>query len=203
MAASHIISKFVLASASPRRAHLLREAGFEFDVIASPQDEPNSFPPHMSPVEQAEFLSRFKAESVARIAPGRLILAADTIAAMGNRVFGKPLDRADAERILRTLCGTTHFVVTGVTLIEGASGSSNTIHDVTQVTMRQISDSRLDDYLETGSWQGKAGAYGIQDHNDPFVEHIDGSFTNVMGLPMEIVRELLGRKNEVHWTDTD
>jgi septum formation protein len=191
VAASRLIPKLVLASASPRRAQLLGDAGFDFDVIVSPHDEPNDLPPHLTPVEQAELLSRFKAESVAKIAPGRCILAADTIAALDNRVFGKPIDRADAEQILRTLCGTTHLVITGVTLHDGRKGSLKTIHDVTQVTMRQISDSRLDDYLDSGSWKGKAGAYGIQDHDDPFVEHIEGSFSNVMGLPMEKVGELL------------
>ncbi|MBI1826828.1 MAG: septum formation protein Maf [Planctomycetes bacterium] len=183
--------RFVLASGSPRRAQLLRDAGYLYDVMAAPHEEPSGFPPHMIPVKQTEFLSRFKAESVAKLAPGRLILAADTIAALGDRVFGKPFDRSDAERILRTMCGTTHDVITAVTLLDAATGSQKTIHDITRVTMRRISDFRLDDYLASEAWRGKAGAYGIQDHDDPFVEHIDGSFTNVMGLPMEKVQVLL------------
>lgn len=184
----------ILASASPRRAELLREAGYQFTVMPSPHDEPSDFPAGTTPVEQAKFLSRFKAENVARLVTDGLVLGADTIAALGGEVFGKPRDRADAERILRTLCGTAHDVITGVTLIDVSSGKVGTRHDVTRVTMRRLSNRDLNEYLETGAWQAKAGAYGIQDHDDPFVESIEGSFTNVVGLPLELLAEMMATR---------
>ena len=119
------------------------------------------------------------------------VLAADTIAALGNRVFGKPADRDDARRILQSLSGTTHQVITGVTLLDAASGAWLIRHDSTDVTMRRLAEREVEDYLDGGEWMGKAGAYGIQDKGDAFVERIEGSFTNVVGLPMELLARML------------
>jgi septum formation protein len=128
---------------------------------------------------------------VATLVDAGLILAGDTIVSLSGRVFGKPLDREDARSILFALAGTTHHVITGVTLLDASSGDRLVRCDTTAVTMRPISDGELEAYLDTGVWQGKAGAYGIQDRGDPFVERIDGSFTNVVGLPMELVTRML------------
>jgi len=106
-------------------------------------------------------------------------------------IFGKPRDRADAKRILSAIAGTTHEVITGVTLLDAASGARQIEHDVTRVTMRRLGDDEIEAYLDTGAWQGKAGAYGIQDRGDAFVERIDGSFTNVVGFPMELIERML------------
>lgn len=195
----------ILASASPRRAELLREQGYDFEIIASPLAEPADLPAHMSPAAQAEFLSRFKAKAVADLvsanpafaatpiaADGKaFILGADTIAAIGNRVFGKPADRDDARRILDTLTGVPHQVITGVTLLRLGSPAGITRHGVTLVHMRRLSASEMEAYLDTGAWAGKAGAYGIQDHGDAFVERIEGSFSNVVGLPMELLQAMM------------
>ncbi|MEK7732222.1 MAG: Maf family protein, partial [Planctomycetota bacterium] len=129
--------------------------------------------------------------SVAGLAGDGWVLAADTIAALGGRVFGKPADRDDARRILKSLSGTTHQVITGVTLLDASSGVRLIRHDSTNVIMRRLTDSEIEDYLDSGAWEGKAGAYGIQDKGDAFVERIEGSFTNVVGLPMELVARML------------
>lgn len=198
--------RLILASASPRRAELLRQHGYAFEVVLSPEAEPTEFPPHTSPVQRAEFLSRFKAAKVADLVrsrrrenappdsqaqPNALVLGADTIAALGNEVFGKPADRADARRILSSIAGTVHHVITGVTLIDVATRASVTFHDITAVHMRALRDDELEAYLDSNAWEGKAGAYGIQDYGDRFVTRIEGSFSNVVGLPMERVSQSL------------
>ena len=198
--------RLILASASPRRAELLREHGYDFTIIESPLAEPVQFSDDVSPIERAQSSSFFKAKSVASLAGGGWVLAADTIASLGGRVFGKPADRDDAKRILKALSGTTHQVITGVTLLDASSGVKLIRHDTTDVIMRQLTDSEIEDYLDSGAWEGKAGAYGIQDQSAPtpvsvganvqcaqhaFVDRIEGSFTNVVGLPMELVARML------------
>ncbi len=187
--------RLILASSSPRRAELLRMAGYVFEVVAPPDDEPASSTDNPCPVEHAESLSLFKANSTRKIVDSGVLLAADTVAALDDRIFGKPADRSDARRILQSLVGTTHEVITGVTLLDASSGKSHTTHDRTRVTMKPWTDDEMSFYLDSDTWIGKAGAYGIQDHGDQFVTHIAGSFSNVVGLPMELVTELLAKWN--------
>lgn len=184
--------RLVLASASPRRAALMREYGYEFEVTTPPLEEPAFLPGNPAPAQQAEALAYFKARSTAERVQGAVILAADTLVALGERVFGKPTDRAHARRILQMLSGTTHDVITGVAILDTTTGDRIIRHDSTAVTMNSLTDTQLEDYLDTGAWKGKAGAYGIQDHGDEFVVRVSGSFTNVVGLPMELVSDLLG-----------
>ncbi|MCK4658603.1 MAG: septum formation protein Maf [Phycisphaerae bacterium] len=184
---AEIARELVLASASPRRAQLLREAGYAFTVVEPPIPEPETLPKSVTAAQAAEALSYFKACAVADIVRGGWILAADTIVAHGDEMFGKPADQADARRILTRLMNTTHQVITGVTLLDTAGRHRIISHDVTRVTMRRLTSDELDEYLAGGAWEGKAGAYGIQDHHDPFVESIEGSFSNVVGLPMELL----------------
>lgn len=176
----------ILASASPRRAQLLREAGYEFTVRPSPYEEPAEGL-NQPPAQHAESLSYFKARSVADELSAGIVLGADTVVAYGGHIFGKPADADDAKRILGTLAGTTHEVITGVTLIDAAGERRLIKHEITRVRMRPMSLAALDAYIATKAWQGKAGAYGIQDHDDAFVECMDGSFSNVVGLPMELL----------------
>jgi septum formation protein len=154
------------------------------------------------PAALAEAISLFKARSVGVYlaesllgaeleSPSDVILGADTVVALEDQIFGKPRDLQDARRILSTLMGTTHDVVTGVTLLDCLSGRRQVTHDVTRVTMRRLSGRNLAAYLESGAWRGKAGAFGIQDAAGEFIANIKGSFTNVMGLPMERVAKLL------------
>lgn len=182
---------FILASASPRRAALLREYDYEFDIVVAPVEEPERLADATAPAELAEALSYFKARAVADGFDRGVVLAADTVAALGETVFGKPNDVEDARRILQSLSGTRHDVITGVTLLDAESGKREIRHARTGVVMKPLSDRQLNDYLATGAWQGKAGAYGIQDYGDAFVERIEGSFTNVVGLPMELVTSML------------
>ena len=119
------------------------------------------------------------------------VIGADTIVAHGSTIIGKPADRRDAERILRTLSGTRHRVITGLCVVLPREGLSLVDHVVTTVEMKQLSDRELAEYLDTNLWEGKAGAYGIQDEQDPFVMACEGSFSNVVGLPMERLGEVL------------
>jgi len=185
------MSRLILASDSPRRQQLLAEAGYAFKVIAPPWPEPSSVELHVVPADFAEAASYYKARAVAGLCRSGVILAADTVVALGKSIFGKPLDRKDARRILSTLAGTRHEVVTGVTVLDARSGRRLIAHDRTWVHMRPMSEPDLEAYLDSGQWQDKAGAYGIQDCGDRFIERIEGSFTNVVGLPMELVGELL------------
>jgi nucleoside triphosphate pyrophosphatase len=182
---------FILASTSPRRAQILREANYDFQIVPPPIDEPNDMADHVPPHAQAEALSYFKARSVAKQGVDGLILGADTIAAQGHHIFGKPADVADARHTLESLMGTSHQVITGVTLFDTRSDVRLIAHETTTVTMRKLTNEELKDFLDTGLWAGKAGAYGIQDANDPFVTDIDGSFTNVVGLPIDTVHRLM------------
>jgi len=185
--------KLILASKSPRRAQLLRQAGYEFSVVEAPVAEPSVEQAHLPPAMQAEALSYFKAKAAATVCGDGVILAADTVVALGDRVFGKPEDADDARRILGALAGTTHHVITGVTVFEPATGRRKITHDATCVRMRELTDSQVSKYIAGGNWQGKAGAYGIQDRDDPFVERLQGSFSNVVGLPLELVAKLLAQ----------
>ncbi len=183
--------RLVLASASPRRQDLLRAHGYTFEVVVSPVAEPDDMPGAKTPVQRAEALSRFKAESVRPAARDAWILSGDTIVALDSVVFGKPTDRKDARRMISTLAGTTQDVITGVTLLNAMTGACRTRHDLTRVTMRPLSDSEIETYLDTDAWRGKAGAYGIQDRADAFIARVEGSFSNVVGFPMELVMQML------------
>ena len=185
--------RLILASASPRRAALLRELGYDFEVVVSAHKEPETPVDPLSPAAVAEALSYYKARSVALVRPTGLILAGDTVVTYFGRLFGKPVDRADARRIIQTLAGTTHHVITGVTLLDPATSRRAIRHDVTAVTMRPMSEDEVEGYLATGAWEGKAGAYGIQDEADAFVTQVDGSFSNVVGFPLELIGAMLAK----------
>jgi len=183
--------RLILASQSPRRAQLLREQGYDFEIRPSPLHEPILPSGHLSPEAWAEALAFFKARSVAEAMDDGIVLAGDTVVSVGATLFGKPSDRADARRILEALAGTTHQVITGVALVNAATGDRLIRHDRTSVTMRALTAAELESYLDSGAWAGKAGAYGIQDHGDAFVVGIEGSFSNVVGLPVELVTQML------------
>jgi septum formation protein len=182
--------KLVLASSSPRRRELLAEAGFEFDVVRPPFEEPASFQEAVTPAARAEALAYFKARSVADGHGDACVLGADTVVAVAGRVLGKPADRAEAERMLRALSGTRHAVISGVAVL-GPDGIRMISSETTYVTMRPLSDREVADYLDSGEWIGKAGAYAIQETADRFVVNVEGSLSNVVGLPMELVARMM------------
>lgn len=182
--------QLILASSSPRRAELLRGMGLRFEVRTPTVCEPEPRSPGQIPQHWAEALSYFKARSVAKDLRDGFALGADTIVSLGDEIIGKPADVDDARRILNALAGTTHDVITGVTLLNVETGERLIRHETTAVTMKPMFDDTLERYLESGLWKGKAGAYGIQDSGDANIEHLEGSYSNVVGLPIELVEQL-------------
>ena len=177
----------ILASQSPRRIELMREAGFDFRV--APADIDESPREGETPFELVERLAVSKAACIADTVaePGELVVAADTIVAIDGELLGKPADAADAHRMLRELSGRTHQVATGVCLIV-AGDSARARHsfvDVTDVTFYDLTDEEIDAYVASGEPLDKAGAYGIQGVGGRLlVRDIDGDFYNVVGLPI-------------------
>ncbi len=184
-------SRLILASASPRRDQLLRESGYLFQIDPADIDE-SDHPPGLSPGELAEHLARRKAQAVSIRHPHDVVLAADTIVALGSTILGKPADAESARRMLRLLGGTTHQVITAIAVAHSDRTFLQTQVVVSSVQMRLLSEREIDDYVASAGWRGKAGGYGIQDP-DPFVTRMTGSLTNIVGLPMDETRELLSR----------
>lgn len=178
--------RVVLASQSPRRKWLLESAGLEVAVEPVAVDETPG--PDEPPAEMAERLARAKAWAVER-EDDDPILAADTVVALQGAVLGKPLDDADARRILRRLSGEEHEVLTGYCVRYRGQERTGVVR--TQVWFRSLRDDEIDRYVKTGEASDKAGAYGIQGAAGPFVDRIAGSYTNVIGLPLaEVLWEL-------------
>jgi septum formation protein len=173
----------ILASASPRRAELLRARGVAFEVVVSGADE--DAPGARDPDRLAEELACRKARAVAARVGRGTVLGADTVVAVGDVLLAKPEDAADARRMLGLLSGTTHRVVTGYCAIDARSGLSESGRVTTRVTMRALSDAEIADYVASGESEGKAGAYAIQETADRFVTRLDGPFDNVVGLPVD------------------
>jgi septum formation protein len=181
--------RLVLASASPRRQQLLHEAGYVFEVDPADIDEDN-VPPGLLPGGIAEHLAFAKAQAVAQRHPDDVVLAADTVVAFGDRPLGKPTDADDARRMLQLLGGTTHLVMTGVSVIHRAAKFVRSSRVTSAVHMRPLAPDEVEAYVASNEWQGKAGGYGIQDQ-DPFVTRMSGCHTNIVGLPMTDTRKLL------------
>lgn len=178
------VERFVLASASPRRRELLAAAGFVFDVDPSHIDEARR--PDEPPAAYAERLAREKAAEVAARHAGRLVLAADTIVVLGDRVMGKPVDAADAAEMLTALSGRAHAVLTAVAAERDAIAQARVAR--TTVWMRRILPEEIDSYLATGEPFDKAGAYAIQGRAGQFVDRIEGDLDTVIGLSLSAVR---------------
>ncbi len=181
--------KLILASASPRRRLLLVEAGYDFEVDPSGIDEPEPTTP-VEPGHYAADLAWKKAADVAKRRQIGLILAADTVCAVGGVILNKPRDRDDAERMIRLQEGTDTEVLTAVCLYRAERREWVGAIESSVVQFRVLTDSERIAHLDSGKWAGKAGAYGVQD-NDPFVTVVQGSWSNVVGLPMERLAALL------------
>jgi septum formation protein len=182
-------SSLILASASPRRQQLLSEAGYTFSLHPANVDE-ESYPSTLLPIDLARTLAIAKARAIAPQFPQDLVLGADTVVAFGDRSLGKPEDAEDARQMLWLLSGTTHIVITGVALVRFEPPLDIAKVAMSAVRMRALSKREIDAYVASGDWQGKAGGYGIQDP-DPFVTKVSGSWSNIVGLPMELVSEML------------
>ena len=209
----------VLASASPRRQELLRNAGISFTV--QPADIDETPLAGESPRECAERLAREKALAVWRTRPQDVVLGADTIVVVDATILGKPVDGEDAARMLRLLSGRVHRVITGVCVVEAAAGGGQlpvasedraavhsaqfagevlrtengelrTASESTLVTMDALAEDEIHDYVASGEPMDKAGAYAIQGRASRWIPRIEGDYSNVVGLPLALVRHMLG-----------
>ncbi len=175
--------KLILASASPRRAEILRDAGLDFSILSSAVDETPL--PGESPNALVQRLADAKADLVAARAVGpAVIVAADTIVVLDGNILGKPRSAEDARRMLEQLSGRTHQVVTGVTLLRLPDVERRQFIENTLVHVAPISDEEISRYLATGEPLDKAGAYGIQGYAGRFIPRIEGCYFNVVGLPL-------------------
>ena len=174
--------KLILASASPRRRRLLRQIGFTFQVIPSDVDEDEII--SHDPLINIQALARLKARAVAASVEDGIIIGADTQILVDGETLGKPMDEADAARILCKLSGRSHEVITGVALINACTGREETWVETTLVTFRELLKEEISEYVGTREPMGKAGAYGIQGRAAAFVERIEGCYFNVVGLPL-------------------
>ena len=177
----------VLASASPRRQELLRNAGITFEV--QPADIPEDPLPGEAAKECAERLAREKALAIASQRPHDSVLGADTVVVIDGQLLGKPSDAADAARMLRMLSGREHHVITGVCLV--VSGQSSVASEATLVTVSKITDKDIADYVASGEPMDKAGAYAIQGIASRWIPRIEGDYSNVVGLPVALVFRML------------
>lgn len=180
----------VLASASPRRRDLLSRLGVAFEVVAS--DVPETPRPGEDPAAFARRAAQDKAGEVARRRPGSWVLAADTVVVADGSIFGKPSNRADACRMLRALSGRVHSVLTAVALTSPA-GVTRTIVVQSAVEFRRLTAAEIDAYVDTDEPYDKAGGYAVQGQASAFVAQVRGSYTNVIGLPVDEVAELFRR----------
>lgn len=186
------MESILLASASPRRAELLRSVGIGFEVLASDVDE--SLRDDIPPAERVVALAMDKAQAASRAAASsspRLIIAADTLVCVPSSddaehelALGKPSDRADAERMMKLLAGRRHFVRTGVALYDRGSGKMRTIRSDSAVGFAPMTEAELAEYLDSGDWEGVAGAYRIQGLAALYINELEGSWSGVVGLPL-------------------
>ncbi len=191
LAPGQALPELVLASASPRRAQLLQDAGYHFRIVKSLLHEPSRRPASVPIRAWPVCLALRKAQSVAsQLKTRAIVIGADTIVVNDNGIINKAMNRRHAREILQSLSGTTHEVITGLVLLHGNSCRMESVVSICR--MKKLSARQLQAYLDSNLWRGKAGAYGIQDSpDDPFVQLIAGEHTNVMGLPMETLAKTL------------
>jgi septum formation protein len=185
--------QFILASKSPRRRELLKKAGYKFEVAEPLINEKDFVAGKTSPCEYAKRLALAKAMSVAQRFQEKIVVGADTIVDFDGRIVGKAADAAQAEKIIRMLFNAPHRVITGLAIICKRKNIEIADADTTIVYPRPMTEEQLAEHISSGVWRDKAGAYAIQENGDRFVEKIEGSLTNVMGMPMELFERLLKR----------
>ena len=178
----------MLASSSPRRIQLLHDLELDFINVSPDTKEDNA---SSDPVERVELNSLRKAESVQDQYSESLIIGSDTVVSLGGEIMGKPVDREDAMRMLGVLSGNCNEVYTGVSIIDARSGKRMTHHASTKVWFKELSNEIISEYIKSGEPLDKAGAYGIQGLGGKLVDRIEGSYSNVVGLPLELLSEML------------
>lgn len=181
--------RLILASASPRRRDLLAEHGYDFAV--APADVEEIAPAHFTPREIVLWNARLKARTIARQHPHEIVLGVDTLVAFRGRIFGKPRDLDEAFAMVSELNGLPHEVFSGVCLLRAATGEENTFAEITRVHFRHLTPAQIHAYHARIAPLDKAGAYAAQDDRGELIERVEGSFTNVIGLPMEALAEAM------------
>ena len=184
-----VVPRLILASGSPRRRQLLDEAGYEFDVVLPLVAEVSDA--WLTIREATACNAMRKALEVAQSAPGAVVLAADTLVGLDDRVIGKPANLASAAKLLRRLSGRSHEVWTSVFVCHPASGQTHSFQEVSQVRFRRLNHRAITKYLAKVDPLDKAGAYAAQGHGVEIIERIEGSYSNVVGLPMEETARVL------------
>lgn len=184
--------KLILASKSPRRSFLLKQAGFEFEVNAVDIDE-EDYPKELPVEEVAAYLAQQKAQAAKHfITNHEIIIASDSVVILDNEIFGKPVDYQDAVRILRALSGKMHLVITGVCLL--SKDKEDVFSDVARVYFEELNDEEIEYYIQNYQPYDKAGAYAIQEWIGLCkISKIEGTYANIMGLPVHLVYEKLKR----------
>ncbi len=185
----------ILASASPRRRHLLQQHGYDFRIV--PAEITEIMSAHLSPGEITLFNARAKAHAIARTQPGAIVLGVDTVVAFEGEVLGKPANMDAAFAMVKRLNGQTHDVYSGVWLRHEQSGRERGFIEITRVHFRKLTDAQLRAYLARIGPLDKAGSYAAQEDRGELIDSIEGSFTNVIGLPMEALDEVLEEFSKV------
>jgi len=194
-------SKLILASSSPRRAEILRNAGFDFAVVPAHVDETRR--PNERPADYVRRLAEEKARTVARqlakdaFGESSFIIGADTVVVIDTEILGKPSSPTNAREMLRRLSGKTHEVYTGLAVLQGNDSAIRTAVETTRVTFAALSEKEIEDYIATGEPFDKSGAYAIQGRGGKFISRIEGCYFNVMGLPLARLYAMLHDLNGV------
>lgn len=194
-------SRLILASGSPRRKELLEQIGAEFEILPANGEEiitnaiPEQVVMELSAQKAEEIAGRYEKELGSREGMPTVILGADTVVAYENNILGKPKDKEDAVRMLKMLSGNTHSVFTGITFVICQEGKQEkqSFYAETKVTMYPMTEQQIQAYVETGEPMDKAGAYGIQGKCAVYIEKIMGDYNNVVGLPVALVFQNLGK----------
>jgi septum formation protein len=185
--------KVILASKSPRRAEILRAVGWEFETQAANIDETRR--DSEDAVSYVQRLAHEKALTIAKRAPNRVVLGADTVVVIDGQILGQPRDDEDARRMLAMLSGKWHEVLTGVALVH-ADSVALVEHQSTRVRFCELSPEEIEWYVSTGEPRDKAGAYAIQGRGGIFIEGIEGDYFNIVGLPVRLVYEMMQRMKQ-------
>lgn len=192
------MEKIVLASASPRRRELLSSIGLEFDVVESNFDE-SSVKRDCGPCNLARVLALEKAKDVYDRLDYGVVIGADTMVVLGNKIYGKPGGKKSAKKMLQSLSGKVHQVITGVAIID-RNGQVLLDCGVTNVYFNNLHEEDIDSYIKTEDYKGKAGAYGIQGKGAVLIKKIEGSYSNVVGLPLEVLSDMFRRIGDSIYT---
>jgi nucleoside triphosphate pyrophosphatase len=187
---SHIVQPLLLASTSPQRRMILDQLGIPYDVLAPTYVEED--PPKANAVRLVREHARGKARSVAAQAGERPVLGVDTAVSLGGKIFGKPANAAEAERMIEELAGETHVVVSGLCLLTAAWELVE--HDSTRVTFRELTPREIAHHMTHCEWEGRAGGYAIQGRGAAIVEEIEGDYLNVVGLPAALLVRTLAER---------